>query len=65
MFDESRLVHATSIDFLLFTTFAPFWMYNDAQKRGWEPRDVAVPLLALLPLLGPAAYLCLRPRAQD
>lgn len=63
LFQESRLVHATSIDFLLFTGFIPFWMYNDASRRDWGPRDIAVPLLSLLPVAGPALYLCLRPRA--
>lgn len=38
LFDESRFVHATSIDFALFTALAPFWMSNDAEGRGWGPR---------------------------
>ena len=41
LFDESKLVHVTSVDFCLLTAFAPFWMYNDAQLRGWEPRCAA------------------------
>lgn len=40
-------------------------MYNDAQLRKWEPRDKVLPVLSLLPLLGPAIYLCLRPKAQQ
>lgn len=38
LFDESRLVHATSIDFTLCTLLAPFWMSNDAEGRNWEQR---------------------------
>jgi hypothetical protein len=38
LFDESRLVHASSLDFVLFTALAPYWMSNDAEGRGWGPR---------------------------
>ena len=38
LFDESKLVHVTTLDFMLLTAFTPFWMYNDAQLRDWEPR---------------------------
>lgn len=40
LFDESKLVHVTTLDFMLLTAFAPFWMWNDAQLRNWEPRWV-------------------------
>ncbi len=63
LFRESRLVHATTLDFFLFTAFAPFWMYNDAAARDWKQRDVGVALLSLLPVLGPSVYLLLRPKA--
>jgi hypothetical protein len=62
IFDESRLTHATSIDFALCTLLMPFWMGNDAQRRNWANRDTLVPLLSLLPLVGPALYLVLRPK---
>jgi hypothetical protein len=42
LFDESRFVHVTSIDFLCLTAFAPFWMWNDAQQRDWGPRLVQI-----------------------
>ena len=64
LFQESRFVHVTSLDFCLLTSFAPFWMYNDAELRKWEPRDTLLPVLSVLPVLGPAIYLCLRPKAQ-
>lgn len=38
LFDESRLTHATSLDFVLLTLLMPFWMGNDAERRGWEQR---------------------------
>ena len=57
-------VHTMSLDFLCLTTLAPFWMSNDAQLRGWDKRDSLVPLLSCVPVLGPALYLLLRPRAR-
>lgn len=39
-------------------------MANDAQLRNWDKRDSLLPILSVLPLFGPAIYLCLRPRAQ-
>ncbi|KAF8072514.1 hypothetical protein HT031_000174 [Scenedesmus sp. PABB004] len=64
LFDESRLVHATSVDFALCTLLMPFWMANDAQGRNWDKSGL-VPLLCLLPLVGPATYLLLRPKTYD
>ena len=60
LFDESRLVHVSSLDFLTLSSLAPFWVANDAAARGWKGPALA---LACLPVVGPAAYLCLRPRA--
>ncbi|PKA58662.1 hypothetical protein AXF42_Ash008949 [Apostasia shenzhenica] len=34
-FRESKLVHVTSLDFLLCSAFAPFWVYNDMTARRW------------------------------
>jgi len=62
--EESRLVHVTTIDFLCLTAFAPFWMRNDAELRKWEPRDQLLPVLSVLPALGPAIYLLLRPKTD-
>jgi len=42
LFDESKLVHVTTVDFFLLSAFAPFWMYNDAQLRDWKPRCAVV-----------------------
>lgn len=41
LFDESRLVHATSLDFMLCTLLMYFWMSNDAQGRNWDKRWAA------------------------
>jgi len=38
LFDQSRLTHATSLDFVLLTLLMPFWMSNDAERRNWEQR---------------------------
>lgn len=64
LLQESRLVHVTSMDFLTLTILAPFWMVNDAQLRSWQGKDTILPWLCCLPFLGPAIYLCLRPKAE-
>lgn len=64
LIDESKLVHVTTLDFMLLSAFAPFWMWNDAQLRNWGPRDKVLPILSVLPVVGPALYLLLRPKAQ-
>ena len=63
LFDESRFVHVTTLDFLTLSALAPFWVANDAGRRGATP--AWLPALGFLPLLGPALYLVLRPRAGD
>jgi hypothetical protein len=40
LFDQSRLVHATSIDFVLLTLLMPFWMSVDAERRNAGQRWV-------------------------
>lgn len=57
-------VHTMTLDFLCLTSLAPFWMANDAQLRRWDKADSLLPVLSVIPVLGPALYLCLRPRAQ-
>ncbi|KAL3633667.1 hypothetical protein CASFOL_022429 [Castilleja foliolosa] len=34
-FRGSKFIHIMSIDFCLFSTFAPFWVYNDMTARKW------------------------------
>ncbi|XP_047047215.1 uncharacterized protein LOC124652235 [Lolium rigidum] len=56
---ESKFIHVTSIDFTLLSAFSPFWVYNDMTARRWKSGWVLP--LALIPLLGPALYLLMRP----
>ncbi|XP_015082093.1 uncharacterized protein LOC107025843 [Solanum pennellii] len=60
-FRESRFVHATSIDFSLLSAFAPFWIYNDMTARKWYDKGSWLLPLSVIPFLGPALYLLLRP----
>ena len=61
LFMESRFVHVTTVDFITLTLCAPFWVWNDASVRRYEGPTL---LFALTPLLGPALWLNVRPRAQ-
>jgi hypothetical protein len=61
LFQESRLVHVTSVDFLTLSLCAPFWVWNDAAARRYDGPALA---FALTPLLGPVLWLNLRPRAE-
>ncbi|XP_038901494.1 uncharacterized protein LOC120088343 [Benincasa hispida] len=60
-FRESRFIHAMSIDFMLLSSFAPFWVYNDMSARKWYDQGSWLLPLSLVPFLGPALYLVLRP----
>ncbi|CAK9315534.1 unnamed protein product [Citrullus colocynthis] len=60
-FRESRFIHAMSIDFMLLSSFAPFWVYNDMSARKWFDKGYWLLPLSLVPFLGPALYLILRP----
>ncbi len=62
LFQESRFVHVTTLDFLTLSLAAPFWVWNDAAVRKYEGPLPAL-LFALTPLLGPVAWLSVRPRA--
>ncbi|GMH12560.1 hypothetical protein Nepgr_014401 [Nepenthes gracilis] len=60
-FRESKLVHVTCLDFSLLSAFAPFWVYNDMTSRKcYEKYSWLLPL-SVIPFLGPATYLLLRP----
>ncbi|KAJ4785498.1 transmembrane protein [Rhynchospora pubera] len=60
-FRESKFIHATCIDFTLLSTFAPFWVYNDATARRWISKGSWLVPVALVPVVGPALYILLRP----
>lgn len=58
---ESKFIHVMSVDFLTLSTLAPFWVYNDMATRRWLDRGSWLLPLSLVPYLGPALYLILRP----
>ncbi|KAI3769521.1 hypothetical protein L6452_00627 [Arctium lappa] len=60
-FGGSRLIHVTTIDFALLSTFAPFWVYNDMTARKWNDKGFWLLPVSLIPFLGPALYVLLRP----
>lgn len=77
LFDESRFVHVTSLDFCALSAFLPFWVSNDAAARkfggsgsggssggGSGNGATLAAAMAAVPLVGPALYLVLRPKAQ-
>ncbi|KAL8478261.1 hypothetical protein ACS0TY_030238 [Phlomoides rotata] len=60
-FQGSKFIHITSIDFALLSMFAPFWVYNDTTVRKWDGKGSWLLPVSLIPFLGPALYLLLRP----
>ncbi|XP_075643654.1 uncharacterized protein LOC142614900 [Castanea sativa] len=60
-FRESKFIHLTSLDFTLLSAFAPFWVYNDMTARKWFDKGSWLLPLSVVPFLGPALYLVLRP----
>ncbi|KAK1292107.1 hypothetical protein QJS10_CPB17g00432 [Acorus calamus] len=60
-FRGSKLIHVTSLDFLLMSAFAPFWVYNDMTARKWFDKGSWLLPVALIPFLGPSLYLILCP----
>ncbi|MQM18465.1 hypothetical protein Taro_051458, partial [Colocasia esculenta] len=60
-FRESKFIHLTSLDFLLLSSFSGFWVYNDMTARKWFDEGSWLLPFALVPFMGPALYLLLRP----
>ncbi|XP_024026684.1 uncharacterized protein LOC21388350 isoform X2 [Morus notabilis] len=60
-FRESRFIHVTCLDFTLLSAFAPFWVYNDMTARKWFDKGSWLLPLSLVPFVGPALYILLRP----
>lgn len=60
-FRESKFIHVMSIDFLTLSSLAPFWVYNDMSTRRWLDKGSWLLPLTLVPYVGPALYLVLRP----
>eukprot|EP00667_Euglena_gracilis_P016142 EG_transcript_16857 len=64
LFQAQRLVHVSSLDLCVLSALFPFTVTEDMQRRGWQV-DVLRVLLFSVPVLGPAAYLLLRPPLRD
>ncbi|XP_042521148.1 uncharacterized protein LOC122094417 [Macadamia integrifolia] len=64
-FRESKFIHVTCLDFALLSTFAPFWVYNDMTSRNWSDKGSWLQPISLVPFLGPALYVILRPSLSD
>ena len=60
----SRFIHVMSIDFCLLCLLFPALLGDDMARRGLENRQIFW-AVALVPLLGPLAYLCFRPPLPD
>ncbi|KAJ7964676.1 Cardiolipin synthase N-terminal [Quillaja saponaria] len=60
-FRESKFIHVTCLDFTLLSAFAPFWVYNDMTVRKWFEKGSWLLPISVVPFLGPALYLLLRP----
>lgn len=56
----SRFIHVMSLDFLLLCALVPALLSDDAARRGGLSPTL-LRAIAWVPLLGPLAYLCLRP----
>jgi hypothetical protein len=59
-FRSNQFVHVMSLDFLLLCTCLPILIQQDLRHRKLTERDLLWKL-ALIPLLGPALYIILRP----
>lgn len=59
-FSSSQFIHVMSLDFCMLTLLTPNLLWDDIARRGAAPGWRSV---SLLPLLGPALYLALRPAA--
>ena len=62
LFQESRLVHVTTLDFITLSACAWSWVQNDAAARGVVG---GAPAWAAVPLVGPAGWLVVRPRGTE
>lgn len=60
----SRFIHVMSLDFCILSLVFPALLGDDLTRRGLE-RQPWFWLVALLPLIGPVLYLCLRPSLAE
>ena len=57
-FSTSQFIHVMSLDFCMLTLLTPSLLWDDMARRNLSPGWRVV---SLVPLLGPALYLALRP----
>ncbi|MBW4548059.1 MAG: DUF2834 domain-containing protein [Symplocastrum torsivum CPER-KK1] len=60
----NRFIHVMSLDFCLLCLLFPTLLGDDMARRGWKNSQVFW-AVALVPLVGPLLYLCLRPSLPD
>lgn len=58
---ESKFINVMSVDFLALSSLAPFWVYNDMSVRRWLDKGFWLLPVSLVPFIGPALYVALRP----
>ena len=63
-FEADALVHIMTIDFCLLCLIFPTVLGDDMARRGLQSRTLFW-AVSLVPLLGPASYLALRPRLTE
>jgi hypothetical protein len=66
-FQSDRFINGMSLAFCLFCLLFPTVLGDDLARRGYLSDSFLFWLIALVPLFGPLAYLCLRPplRSRD
>ena len=60
----NRFIHVMSLDFCLLCLLFSALLGDDMARRGWKNSQVFW-AVALVPLVGPLLYLCLRPSLPD
>jgi len=63
-FQTSRFIHVMSLDFALLSLLFPLVLGDDLSRRGVNPVPWLV-LVSVLPLVGPAFYITVRPPLPD
>ncbi len=63
-FQSDRFIHGMSLAFCLFCLIFPTVLGDDMARRSWNNPQVFW-TVALVPLVGPLAYLCLRPSLPE
>jgi hypothetical protein len=64
-FQGDRFINGMSLAFCLFCLLFPTVLGDDMARRGFLSNSQLFWVIALVPLLGPLAYLCWRPPLQD